>query len=287
MDMERQFRYRNDYFSELIEGYAGTEEEALRRGAQYGLASDKHALLIAARQDARPSSGKSLVTEGLTDYQAGIERDRHYGLLEQAFARTGYDCVMFVKHGGFGILLYCEESALNEGALLAQLKDISEMLYREQRLSYSFGVGNPFTGALNVGASYREALHALQDGDRMGKKRFALLYRSMDVGRLFRLLPHEEAERYYREALKELLGTGEQEHGEMLRTLKAYYENHCNLIETAKALHVHRNTVVYRVEKAEKLLGRKLKDARTAFGFRVAFAMEEMLGSENLAMRNE
>lgn len=287
MDKEREFRYRNDYFSELIEGYSGTEEEALRRGAQYGLAPDKQALLIVARQDVLQPSRKSALHEVLPDYQAGIERDRHYGILEQAFARMGSDCVMFAKHGGFGIVLFCDESAFNEVALLEQLEGISSSLYREQHLSYSFGLGNPFTGALNLSASYREALYALQDGERMERKRFAMLYRSMDVGRLFRLLPHGEAERYYREALKELLGPGEQEHGEMLRTLKAYYENHCNLIETAKALHVHRNTVVYRIEKAEKLLGRKLKDAHTAFGFRVAFAMEEMLGSGNLALRNE
>lgn len=274
---ERSRRYKNDFFSDLIEGYVGTEQEALHRGAKYGLRPDMQGLLILAREDAAGKSRRG----GEAEERISSERDRHYELIKREFARLGNRFVMFAKNDNFGLLLFSGQEEWNEAALIKPLEKIAGDLHRSEGLSYSFGIGNPFAMALDLGLSYREALRALQDGAQMNRRRFALMYRSMDFGRLLRMLPNEEMERFYREAFKDLLKPGGQEQNEMLRTLKAYYENHCNLIDTAKALFVHRNTVVYRLEKAEKLLGRKLKDAQIAFGYRVAFAMEELLKNDN------
>ncbi|MHA6482816.1 PucR family transcriptional regulator [Paenibacillus sp. strain BS8-2] len=278
---ERSRRYKNDFFSDLIEGFVSTEQEAMHRGARYGFKPDKRALLIVAREDAvaetRPGiTGKA---DNLAE-RISAERDRHYHLLKREFIKLGVEFVMFAKNDMFGVLLFPGQADWNETELLQRLERMVEDIYGVDKLSYSLGIGSPYAAALDLGLSYREAVRALQGGISMNKRRFVTAYRSLDFSRLLRMLPLDELERFYHEAFKTLLGKGDQEQSDMLRTLRAYYDNHCNLIDTAKALFVHRNTVVYRLEKAEKLLGRKLKDAQTAFGYRVAFAMEDVLKAD-------
>lgn len=278
---ERSRRYKNDFFSDLIEGFVGTEQEAMYRGAKYGLKPDRRAMLIVAREDAEPSSRTSTNAE-----RVSAERDRHYPILKRGFARLDAEFVMFAKNDMFGLLLFEGQGDWNEHAVVGKLEAMVADIYRSEGLSYSIGIGSPFAAALDLGLSYKEAVRALQSGIGMNRKRFVSVYRSLDIGRLLRMLPYEELERFYHEAFKDLLGKGDQEQNDMLRTLRAYYDNHCNLIETAKALFVHRNTVVYRLDKAEKLLGRKLKDAQIAFGYRVAFAMEDVLRSDAFVRRS-
>lgn len=272
---ERSRRYKNDFFSDLIEGFVGTEQEAMYRGAKYGLKPDRSAMLIVAREDAETSNRTSTNAE-----RVSAERDRHYHILKRGFARLEAEFVMFAKNDMFGLLLFEGQGGWDEHALVGMLEEMVDNIHRSEGLSYSIGMGSPFAAALDLGLSYKEAVRALQSGIGMNRRRFVSVYRSLDFGRLLRMMPYEELERFYNEAFKELLGKGDQEQNEILRTLRAYYDNHCNLIETAKALFVHRNTVVYRLEKAEKLLGRKLKDSQNAFGYRVAFAMEDVLRSD-------
>ncbi len=292
---ERSRRYKNDFFSDLIEGFVGTEQEAMHRGAKYGFRPDRRAMLIVAREDAgaeaggggaegmtstRPSSRGDAVAERFS-----AERDRHYHILKREFAKLDAEFVMFAKNDMFGLLLFEGQGDWNDNALVQRLERMAEDIWQGEKLSYSLGIGSPFAAALDLGLSYKEAVRALQGGIGMSRKRFVSVYRSLDFGRLLRMLPHEELERFHNEAFKELLGKGEEQ-SDMLRTLRAYYENHCNLIDTAKSLFVHRNTVVYRLDKAEKLLGRKLKDAQSAFGYRIAFAMEDVLKSEAFVRRS-
>ncbi|GBF75305.1 hypothetical protein PA598K_03703 [Paenibacillus sp. 598K] len=272
---ERSRRYKNDFFSDLIEGFVGTEQEAMYRGAKYGLKPDRRALLIVAREDAESSA-----RTGTNAERVSAERDRHYPILKRGFARLDAEFVMFAKNDMFGLLLFEGQGDWNEHAIVGKLEAMVADIHRSAGLSYSIGIGSPFGAALDLGLSYKEAVRALQSGMGMNRRRFVSVYRSMDIGRLLRMLPYEELDRFYHEAFKALLGKGDQEQNDMLRTLRAYYDNHCNLIDTAKALFVHRNTVVYRLEKAERLLGRKLKDAQIAFGYRVAFAMEDVLRSD-------
>jgi purine catabolism regulator len=293
---ERSRRYKNDFFSDLIEGFVGTEQEAMYRGAKYGLRPDRRAMLVVAREDAdaeesggaaghKKSTGPSSRGDAVAE-RVSAERDRHYHILKREFARLDAEFVMFAKNDMFGLLLFEGRGDWNEKALVQRLERMAEDIWQGEKLSYSLGIGSPFAAALDLGLSYKEAVRALQGGIAMNRRRFVSVYRSLDFGRLLRMLPHEELERFYNEAFKELLGKGDQEQTDILRTLRAYYENHCNLIDTAKSLFVHRNTVVYRLDKAEKLLGRKLKDAQSAFGYRIAFAMEDVLKSEAFVRRS-
>ena len=63
----------------------------------------------------------------------------------------------------------------------------------------------------------------------------------------------------------------------LLQTLSVYLETHCQLAETAKRLYIHRNTVIYRLEKCEEIIGRSLKDPEETLRLRMAFRIKALL----------
>ncbi len=63
----------------------------------------------------------------------------------------------------------------------------------------------------------------------------------------------------------------------LIQTLAVYLETHCQISETAKRLYVHRNTIIYRLEKIEELLGKSLKDPDTTLHLRLALRIQHTL----------
>ncbi len=281
---ERSRRYKNEFFSDLIEGHLGSLPEVLHRGAKYGLAANRKAQLLLAGADPL-HSGTELAAETSGEDRRTADQERWYERIKRELGRLQLSFVMFTKNGLFGILVYCDGDVWDEHILTEKLESAVERLYADGQLSVSFGLGHVFANALDLGLSYKEALLALQAGRRMNRSRCVLSYQSMDIGRLLRMLPNEELERFYLEAFHELLTKAGEEAGELLRTLKAYYNHHCSLVETSRALFVHRNTVIYRLEKCEKLLGRKLKETGFSLRIQVAFAIEALLGTDRIGRK--
>ncbi|WP_171056367.1 PucR family transcriptional regulator [Paenibacillus sinopodophylli] len=272
---ERSRRYKNEFFSDLIEGYISTEQEVLHRGGKYGLHAEATSLLIIAKPDSLLEERR--MSEPSAEERLNAERDARYELLKAEFAKLDVPFVIFAKNDVFGLLVRQPMEGWNESAFIKQLERSAERLYASDMISFSFGIGNPFTSMLDMGLSYKEAQKALQSGYQLNKRRFVQSYQTLDISRLLRMLPHEELRLFYDEAFKDLFNKEDNDQNELLRTLRAFYDNHCQIIDTAKALFVHRNTVIYRLDKCEKLTGRKLKDPLESFRFRVAFAIEPML----------
>ncbi|KAA2301635.1 PucR family transcriptional regulator, partial [Clostridioides difficile] len=98
-----------------------------------------------------------------------------------------------------------------------------------------------------------------------------------DISRLLRMIPHDEMLQFHQETFKPFNNRDPNERSELMKTLSSFYENHCQIVDTAKELFVHRNTVIYRLEKCEKLTGRNIKDPMESLRFRLAFALESLL----------
>lgn len=275
---ERSRRYKNEFFSDLIDGYISSEQEAIHRGKKYGLQAGGTWVMLVARPDG-PGWG-TLLREGGNDRQEErnvYERDEHYERIKRQFATIGQPFVMFTKNDSFGLLLLIPGSGWDEASFIHQLAHMTEQLFAEIGLSLSIGIGKPATNALGIRLSYEEAMKALQYGCRLKRTKFVQSYLSKDIGYLFHMLPYDELKQFYEETFQGMKSTEEHERKELLRTLNAFYDTQCQLMETSKLLFVHRNTVVYRLDKCEKLLGVKLKDPIESLRLRIALAIEPLL----------
>lgn len=265
---ERSRRHKNEFFSDLIEGYITFEQEALNRGKKYGLRKGYSCVVLAIRND----EAAALKGDNLTEQEEQYEHiKRHFGALEHPFT-------MFTKHDTYCILLSIPESGWDEAKLTEHLTGMLKHLHHENGMNMSVGIGKPAMNVLGVRHSYTEAVNALQFGYRFKRKQFVQSYQAKDIGYLFHMLPHDELKQFYESTLDGLLQIAdESERKELLRTLNAFYETQCQLVETSKQLFVHRNTVVYRLEKCERLLDVKLKDPAESLRIRIALAIEPLL----------
>ncbi|MDI4643530.1 PucR family transcriptional regulator [Cohnella hashimotonis] len=278
---ERSRRFKNEFFADLIDGYFVTEQEVLHRGKKYGLRPRTPMLLIAVRLDI---ASESLRATGLNSREESLqsERDIYYETLKRHFYALRLQFTMFTRNDAFGLLVQLDDTELDETELRGALEKISSDLLSQSLIGVSIGIGSPVTDPLDIGLSFKEALKALQTGYSMGKSRFVLSHRRNDVGYLLRLLPSEELRRFFDETFKGFDMLEERERQELLRTLKAYYDNHCHLIDTAKTLFVHRNTVLYRLDKCEKIVNLHLKDATESLRIRLALAIEPILKGKSV-----
>ena len=107
-------------------------------------------------------------------------------------------------------------------------------------------------------------------------------YDNLGIGRLIYQLPTTLCEMFLQEVFKK--GPLESLDKETVMTIKAFFENNLNVSETSRKLFVHRNTLVYRLEKIRKLTGLDLREFEHAITFKVALMVKRYLSSKNTKM---
>jgi carbohydrate diacid regulator len=103
-------------------------------------------------------------------------------------------------------------------------------------------------------------------------------YDNLGIGRLVYQLPTTLCEIFLQEVFKS--GSLESLDRETLMTVHAFFENNLNVSETSRKLFVHRNTLVYRLDKIRKLTGLDLREFEHAITFKVALMVKKYLTSK-------
>ena len=100
-------------------------------------------------------------------------------------------------------------------------------------------------------------------------------YHTLVIGRLIYQLPLPLCEMFMREVFGE--HTPETFDEETLTTIQKFFENNLNVSETARQLFVHRNTLVYRLEKLQKTTGLDIRVFEDALTFQIALMVAEYM----------
>ena len=104
---------------------------------------------------------------------------------------------------------------------------------------------------------------------------------NLGIGRIIYQLPTTLCEMFLSEAFKK--NPIEALDEDTLDTINRFFENNLNVSETARKLYVHRNTLVYRLEKVKKITGLDLREFEDAILFKVAVMVKQYLDSQNTA----
>lgn len=277
---ERSRRYKNEFFSDFVDGLITSEQELTHRSKNYDLVNHPAYVCIVAKRDTsfdmlRSSSAME------SDGRFISERDRHYNVLKSEFSKLDLRFVLFTKTEYFCFLIALRGNKDvvegKESKFIEQLKRMVSSLSETHGIPISIGIGNPVSQLPDIPVSYKEAIEALQVGYDARKKVFVQPFRAKNFNNLLRMIPKEELREYYEETFMDLLHVEGKERGDLLKTLSTFYDTHCQLAETAKQLFVHRNTVTYRLEKCARLTGRDLRDPIESLRFRTAFSMESLV----------
>ena len=153
-----------------------------------------------------------------------------------------------------------------EMSRLARL--IADTLQTEQSGQVRVAYGNVVEEIKNVSRSYKESQMALEVGKIFHAEKNVIPYNNLGIGRLIYQLPIPLCKMFMREVFGEQLPDTFDE--ETLMTINKFFENNLNVSETSRQLYVHRNTLVYRLEKLEKSTGLDIRVFDDALTFKIA-----------------
>ena len=154
---------------------------------------------------------------------------------------------------------------------------IEETLKNELRIKTVIGIGTVAEHLRELADSYKEAQTAIEVGKVFDTEKSIMHYENLGIGRLIYQLPTTLCEIFLSEVFKK--NSIDSLDQETLFTINKFFENNLNVSETARKLFVHRNTLVYRLEKIKKLTGLDLRQFDHAIVFKVALMVRKYLSS--------
>ncbi|MDD6160841.1 MAG: helix-turn-helix domain-containing protein [Oscillospiraceae bacterium] len=173
---------------------------------------------------------------------------------------------------------------LNDGAenkdIQKMAKNVQETLLHELGIKTVVGIGTVVSHVRDLARAYKEAQVAIEVGKVFDTERSIINYENLGIGRLIYQLPTTLCEMFLQEVFKKNpIDALDQE---TLFTINKFFENNLNVSETARKLFVHRNTLVYRLEKIKKLTGLDLREFDDAITFKVALMVKKYLISRGV-----
>jgi len=154
---------------------------------------------------------------------------------------------------------------------------MEDTLKNELRIKTVIGIGTIADHLRELADSYKEAQTAIEVGKVFDTEKSIMHYENLGIGRLIYQLPTTLCEIFLSEVFKK--NSIDSLDQETLFTINKFFENNLNVSETSRKLFVHRNTLVYRLEKIKKLTGLDLRQFDHAIVFKVALMVRKYLTS--------
>ena len=137
------------------------------------------------------------------------------------------------------------------------------------------GISTVVHSVKDLNKAYKEAEMAITVGKIFQDENRVLSYDRLGIGRLIYQLPVTLCKLFLKEIFKD--GVIEALDSEMVITIQKFFERHLNVSETARRLFIHRNTLVYRLDKIQRLTGLDLRTFDDAIIFKVAMLVKNYL----------
>lgn len=154
-------------------------------------------------------------------------------------------------------------------------RSIADTLTKEFYITAYIGIGTTVVGIKDLARSFKDAQIALEVGKVFDTEKTIITYENLGIARLIYQLPTTLCDMFLHEIFKK--GSIENLDHETLFTIQKFFENNLNVSETSRKLFVHRNTLVYRLERIKKLTGLDLREFDDAIVFKVALMVKKYL----------
>lgn len=256
---EARLRLHSDFLDELLEGPVGDAEAVAARAESLGYDLHRRHAVFVLEVVATPRSG---VVARL--------RDRFVDVARGELLRSEASALVRARDGRVDVLYPLSATAPPDPrrlveALRARLSEACD------RLPVAAGVGRPAAGAADFPRAYREAAMALEVCRALYGGNTTVRFEDLGVNRLlFQLLDNPELEAYRRDIIGPLEDYDARHGTDLARTLEVFLASNGNHMQAARDLHLHRNTLLYRLQRVEELLGVDLDQADARLAVQVA-----------------
>ncbi|MDZ4768967.1 MAG: helix-turn-helix domain-containing protein [Chloroflexota bacterium] len=144
------------------------------------------------------------------------------------------------------------------------------------------GISRPVQGLRALRDAHREAKDAVSIANEIGDREQSTFYGDLKLYQLLLSLKDrnlEQMRRFYEDTLAPLVEHDGRKQGDLIRTLNGFFNANGNLAKAASDLDVHRNTLVYRLERISELTGLNLEDADNRLILHIALKIQRVLAT--------
>lgn len=189
-------------------------------------------------------------------------------LLKGMFSVQGGDYITAVDESSVILIKSFEPGECEPQNLMDVADTIVAMMNAEAMLNVRVSYGTVVPELKDVSKSYKEAKMAMDVGKIFYQEKSVVAYSALGIGRLIYQLPVNLCKIFIEEVFGDNVPLELDD--ETLTTINKFFENNLNVSETSRQLFVHRNTLVYRIEKIQKGTGLDLRSFDDALTFKIA-----------------
>jgi len=261
-----------DVLDEVLDGALRSEATLLQQAKRLGHDLLSSHVAVIARID---STGAGPVRAG--------GRDERWEGLEASIARTGTTrggrVLWRIRNNSAEFMLPASDAGHERQMGLTLRDELVGLLRSDGESAISVGVGTIRNGIAGIRRSHAEARQALLLGRRMQGPGHLTLFNDLGVYRLiFAAEGLPELNDLYAQTLGELIAYDRQNNADLVSTLDAFFAANGSPKEAAERLGVHRNTVLYRLDRIRDITGYDLDDASLRLRLQLALHIHLALG---------
>lgn len=197
-----------------------------------------------------------------------------YDIIQNLFPDKSKDFVININETDIALIKEIR-AGIDTKDLEKLARSIVDTLSGEFYTHSTIGIGTVVEGIKDLARSFKEAQVALEVGKVFDTEKSIVSYDNLGIARLIYQLPTTLCEMFLKEVFKR--GSISSLDQETLFTIQRFFENNLNVSETSRKLFVHRNTLVYRLEKIKRLTGLDLREFDDAIVFKVALMVKKYL----------
>ncbi|MGI6578211.1 MAG: PucR family transcriptional regulator [Eubacteriales bacterium] len=197
-------------------------------------------------------------------------------IIQNMFPDRQHDFVINVSETDIALVKQVRK-ATSTKELITLAKSVEETINAELYIKTVIGIGTIAQHLRDLAGSFKAAQVAIDVGKVFDTEKSIIAYDNLGIARLIYQLPTTLCEMFLTEVFKK--NTIDSLDSETIFTINKFFENNLNVSETSRKLFVHRNTLVYRLEKIKKLTGLDLREFDHAIIFKVALMVRKYLAS--------
>lgn len=263
-----QYKERSKFVLDWLEGRISTREEILQRGRRFGIMEGPHLCVVG-----KPRQKFS--------YSPNLNR---FVIIAEKIFSIPFPGTIAARKADTVIFILPIPQALSSANSVweSKLEHCTHLLNRqcnnESGTVFHFGISSICSSLGSMARAYQHATEALFAGVPDSSSQYVLkYYEPQKVADLLQFIPIRPLMDFHSKAVGRLTQLKEGEQEELLTTLSAYLQNNCRVSETAKKIYVHRNTVLYRIEKCKEILQCDLEDPEENLRLRLALYIHDFL----------
>ena len=196
-------------------------------------------------------------------------------IIRNLFPVKGKDFITAVDESNIILVKDLSEEIDQEGILEQIASMVVDTLNSEALGKVRVASGSIVRDLKDISKSYKEAKMALDVGKIFYSEKYIIDYNRLGIGRLIYQLPLSLCKMYIEEIFKGI--RIEEFDEETLNTINKFFENSLNVSETSRQLYIHRNTLVYRLDKLQKNTGLDVRVFEDAITFKIALMVAKYM----------